>query len=124
MRKKILLGVIAILAVGGVAAYAMHRPEPADTRYSGAYVLEDNSLVFISPREGSVLRYRTMNGESAALWPVAENQYEGGTGWAERDPVVNRIRFQTDSHGRPEGFEWQPASGAMRHARALRLREQ
>ena len=106
MRKKILLSIAALLAVGAIAAYAMNRPEPADTRFSGAYELDDDTLVFITPREGRVLRYRMMNGESAALWPVGDGKYEGGTGWAEREPIVNRIQFdrirtasRTDSHG-------------------------
>ena len=91
MRKKILLSIAALLAVGAIAAYAMNRPEPADTRFSGAYALDDDTLVFITPREGNVLRYRMMNGESAALWPVGDGKYEGGTGWAEREPVVEPL---------------------------------
>ena len=124
MRKKILLSIAALLAVGAIAAYAMNRPEPADSRFSGAYELDDDSLVFITPREGSVLRYRMMNGESAALWPVGDGKYEGGTGWAEREPIVNRIQFNMDSDGEPNGFTWQHGTGAARHARALSLREQ
>jgi dienelactone hydrolase len=123
MRKKVLLILLAIFAAGAIGAYAVNRPEHADTRYTGAYVLDDDSLVFISPREGSVLRYRTMQGDSAALWPVGEGQYEGGEGWAEREPVVNRIHFEIGANGRPTGFTWQVA-GASRQARALHLREQ
>ena len=71
MWKKILLGVAALGLIGGIVAYVLTRPEPADTRFSGAYALEDGTQVFVSPREGKVLRYRLMNGESGALWPTA-----------------------------------------------------
>jgi dienelactone hydrolase len=127
MRKKILGVLLAIVATGAIAAYTVNWPEQPDTQFSGAYALADGSLVFISPREGSVLRYRTMTGESAALWPVGEGHYEGGVGWAEREPVVNRIWFDIDTHagkGRPAGFTWQQGAGPPRHARALQLREQ
>src|SRR4029453_12502714 len=92
MRKKILLGLVALVVVIAVAAYVTTRPESPDTRFTGAYALADGTLVFVSPREGKVLRYRMMNGESGALWPTADGEYEGGPGWGEREPVVNRIK--------------------------------
>jgi len=121
MWKKILLGVAALGLIGGIVAYVLTRPEPADTRFSGAYALEDGTQVFVSPREGKVLRYRLMNGESGALWPTAEGEYEGGPGWGEREPVVNHIKFAR-ADGR-SGFDWRRADGKVTHARWLDLPE-
>lgn len=124
MKKKILWSVVGILVLCGVTGYALTRPAPPETRFTGAYALDDGSLVFIAPREGKVLRYRTMEGESAALWPVADKQYEGGKGWAEREPVMNRFRFETDGEGRPAGFSWEKSGAPLRHAVAVKLVEQ
>ena len=71
MRKKILFSISAVLLIGAIAFYVANRPEPADTRYSGAYRLDDGALVFIIPREGAVLRYKAMNGETGALQDLA-----------------------------------------------------
>lgn len=62
MHKKVWWSVIVVLLAGALTWYALSRPEAPDTRYSGAYVLDDGSFPFISPREGKVLRYRTMQG--------------------------------------------------------------
>jgi uncharacterized protein len=121
MWKKILLGVAALGLIGGIVAYVLTRPEPADTRFSGAYALEDGTQVFVSPREGKVLRYRLMNGESGALWPTGAGEYEGGPGWGEREPVVNRVEFAR-ADGR-SGFDWRRADGKVAHARWLDLPE-
>jgi uncharacterized protein len=122
MWKKILLGVTALGLVGGIVAYVLTRPEPADTRFSGAYVLEDGTQVFVGPREGKVLRYRLMNGESGALWPSGEGEYEGGPGWGERQPVVNRVKFARND-GR-SGFDWRRGDGdKVAHARWIDLPE-
>jgi dipeptidyl aminopeptidase/acylaminoacyl peptidase len=122
MWKKILLGIATLGLIGGIVTYADTRPEPADTRFSGAYVLEDGTQVFVSPREGKVLRYRMMNGESGALWPTAEGEYEGGPGWSERQPVVNRVKFaRDDGHS---GFDWRRGNDdTVAHARWLDLPE-
>src|SRR5919106_45959 len=101
MRKKILLSVVGLIVVAAFGAYLYTRPEPADTRFTGAYSLDDGSVAFIAPREGKVLRYKLVNGESGALWPTGNGQYEGGAGWAEREPVVNVIKFDMDAQGHP-----------------------
>jgi hypothetical protein len=67
-RKRWLV-LAALLLAGGIGWWIWIREAPADTRFSGAYQLEDGRLVFVAPREGDVLRYRMMNGESRALWP-------------------------------------------------------
>jgi len=122
MKQKILWSVLAVVLLGALGAYIATRPEPADTRFTGAYALEGGPLVFITPREGKVLRYRTMDGETGALWPVADGQYEGGSGWSEREPVVNRIRFEMEG-GKPSGFIWERSGSPTRHAKALHLVE-
>jgi hypothetical protein len=127
MRKKILLGIVAMLLVGGIALYVSNRGEPADTRFSGAYRLDDGTLVLIAPREGTKLRYKMMNGETGVLWPVEADSYEGGLGWAEREPVANRVKFQRDAQDRITGFTWQQTrnSNPVTHtATLLPLREE
>jgi hypothetical protein len=99
--------IVAVLATAAVAWRLLSMPEAFDTRFTGAYRLEDGSLVFIVPREGKILRYRLMNGESSALWPVAERTYEAGPGWAERQPVLHTCTFSINKDRRPDGFTWQ-----------------
>lgn len=121
MLKRILLGIAALGLLGGIVAYVLTRPEPPDTRFTGAYALEDGTQVFVSPREGKVLRYRMMNGESGALWPTGDGAFEGGPGWSEREPVVNRVKFARGD-GR-SGFDWRRADDKVVHARWLDLPE-
>jgi dienelactone hydrolase len=122
MKKQILLGLVALVVVVGVAVYVATRPEPPDTRFTGAYALADGTLVFVTPREGKVLRYRMMNGESAVLWPTDDGEFEGGPGWDQREPVVNRVKFDGAGAGRP-GFDWRRADDRVTHARRLDLPE-
>ena len=122
MKKKILLGLVALVVVVGVAVYVATRPEPPDTRFTGAYALADGALVFVTPREGKVLRYRMMNGESAVLWPTGDGEFEGGPGWDQREPVVNRVKFDGAGAGRP-GFDWRRADDRVAHARRVDLPE-
>jgi dienelactone hydrolase len=120
MWKKILLGIAGLGLVGGIVAYVLTRPEPADTRFTGAYALEDGTRVFVTPRDGKVLRYRMMSGEGGVLWPTGDSEYEGGPGWAEREPVVNRVKFaRRDGHS---GFDWRRGEQVV-HARWIDLPE-
>ena len=68
-----------------------------------------------------MLRYRLMNGESGALWPVGDGRYEGGRGWAECEPIVNRIHFDTNADGRPAGLTWERVGEKERTARIADL---
>jgi uncharacterized protein len=122
MKKKILLGLAALAVIVAVAVYVKTRPEAADTRFTGAYALADGTLVLVSPREGKVLRYRTMNGESGVLWPTADDEYEGGAGWDQREPVINHVKFERGGAGRP-GFDWRRADDKVVHARHIDLPE-
>jgi dipeptidyl aminopeptidase/acylaminoacyl peptidase len=122
MKKKILLGLLALVVIVAVAAYVMLRPESPDTRFTGAYVLADGTLVFVAPREGKVLRYRMMNGESGALWPIADGEFEGGVGWEQREPVINHFKFERAGGGQ-RGFDWRRADDKVVHARRIDLPE-
>ena len=108
MRKKIGWTVAALVLLASVALFVFNREEPADTRYTGAYRFDDGTLVVIAPRSGANLRFKLMNGESGALWPTDQDgTLEGGAGWAEREPVTNRIQFQRNSAGDVTGLTWQ-----------------
>jgi uncharacterized protein len=108
-------GLLCMLALAAGCA------DKADTRYTGAYQLEDGRLVFVTPREGDVLRYRLMSGDSGAMWPTGEGAYESGPGWAEREPVVSRFEFER-ARDRTNGLNWRSGEREQR-ARALDLPE-
>ena len=121
-RKRWIVLAVLLLA-GGVAWWISNREEPADTRFSGAYRLDDGRLVFVTPREGDVLRYRMMNGESRALWPAGERAYTAGPGWAEPTPVEIEVAFTAfEGEGPPAGFTWKQ-DGSESTARRLNLPE-
>lgn len=107
MRRKIWWIAAAALLLIGVALFALDRKQPADTRYTGAYRFDDGTLVVIGPRDTTDLRFKLMNGETGALWPTDENgNFEGGAGWAQREPVTNRVQFQRNSAGDVIALTW------------------
>ncbi|MBL8267332.1 alpha/beta hydrolase family protein [Steroidobacter sp.] len=108
MRKKTLWTVAALIVIAGVAFLATNKEQPPDTRYSGAYRFDDGTLVVIAPRDTTDLRYKKLNGETGALWPnEKDGSYEGGPGWAERQPIINRVHFKRDDNGNLKGLTWQ-----------------
>lgn len=112
MRKRILWTVAGLVLLVGVAWFALDREQPADTRYTGAYRFDDGTLTVIGPRDTTDLRFKFMNGDTGALWPTDENgNFEGGEGWAERQPVTNRVQFQRDGAGKVTGLGWQRSGG-------------
>jgi pimeloyl-ACP methyl ester carboxylesterase len=127
MRKKILWTLAGLVLLAGVALFAIDRAPPADTRFSGAYRFEDGTLVVIAPRDSTNLRFKLMNGETGAIWPTEDGIFEGGAGWAEREPVTNRVRFQRDASGHVTGLTWQrstASNSAEAKATRLQLREE
>jgi uncharacterized protein len=123
MKKKLLLSIVALLLIGSMAMYAFNRQPPAETRFSGAYRFDDGTLMMITPREGAILRFKKMNGETGALWPGKEaDEYEGGDGWAEHEPVTNRVRFERDPRGQIAGLTWhRTEQGTATDLKAARL---
>lgn len=111
----VLLGSVAVIC-GGI--WWSKRPEPADTRFSGAYALDDGTPLVIVPNVGTSLRYRLMNGETGVVWPINKSRYAGGAGWEERQPITNTMTFTMSADGRPTGFRWQRADGG--HSRTVR----
>jgi dienelactone hydrolase len=113
----------SVVVIGGVIWWSK-RPEPADTRFSGAYAMNDGTPVFIAPNAGTSLRYRLMNGETGVVWPIDKSRYAGGAGWEERQPITNEMIFTMSADGRPTGFRWErPDSGASRMVRRIDLPE-
>ncbi len=123
MKKKILLSLLVALLIGGITLYVTNRKPPAETRFSGAYRFDDGTLMMITPREGAILRFKKMNGETGALWPSKEaDHYEGGDGWAEHEPITNRVHFERDGKGHVAGFTWhRTAQGTAADLKATRL---
>lgn len=104
-----LLG-IAVVIVTGMLSWS-HRPEPVDTRFTGAYTMSDGTQVFITPNADASLRYRLMNGETGVVWPVEGNRYAGGSGWEVREPITNTMSFTMHAEGRAVGLEWKRSEG-------------
>jgi len=123
--KKGCAAFFVIVAIAGVVGwFTLSREEAADTRFNGAYRLDDGQLVMIAPREGEVLRYRMMDGRSSALWPVADLSYEAGPGWQEREPVEVKLDFIEPPKGQPfTEFRWQPTGGSEQRGRRIDLPE-
>lgn len=77
--RKFGLAAILIAAAGLSTWWLVFGGEALDTRFTGAYRLDDGTLVMIAPREGDTLRYRLMSGKSAALRPAGEGVFEAGS---------------------------------------------
>ena len=122
--KGCALLVLLLVLVGALAYFIWGRPEPTDTRFNGAYRLDDGRLVFITPLEGEVQRYRLMSGQSGAMRPVSDGSFESGPGWRGYEPVELRVDFQLPPNGSPPtGLEWQPTDGDVQKAVRIALPE-
>jgi pimeloyl-ACP methyl ester carboxylesterase len=123
--KKGCAGLFILVAIAGtIGWFTLYRTEPPDTRFNGAYLLDDGRVVMITPREGEVLRYRMMDGQSSALWPVADTSYESGPGWQEREPVELTVDFVQPPKDQPfTELRWQPGNGPAQTGRRIDLPE-
>lgn len=123
-RKKVLVIVLLLVAAGAVVVYLLNREPPPDTRFTGAYLLEDGRRVYVTPRGGPELRYRMESGESGALYPAGELAYESGPGWAGREPVELELSFRMGDGDEVEGLEWRRPGGEVLAGRPLDLPEE
>jgi pimeloyl-ACP methyl ester carboxylesterase len=82
-----------VLVAGCTAVKPQEDPAPASC-HTGVYRFEDGATVILTPSEGAALRYRLADGRSGRLYPRSSEEYEGGDGWAEREPVVATARLQ------------------------------
>jgi pimeloyl-ACP methyl ester carboxylesterase len=123
--KKGCAAVVLLIALAGVVAYlTLFRQQPPDTRYNGAYRLQDGRLVFVVPSDGEVLRYRMMDGQSSTMSPVGKHSFESGPGWRQREPVEIRIEFQMpDDGGPPQALTWKPTDEPEQAAPRIDLSE-
>jgi dienelactone hydrolase len=121
-RRIALIFLVALIALGVVAYQLLTHEEPLDTRFNGAYRLDDGRLVFVTAREADTLRYRMMSGESRALWPRGDSTFTAGPGWSDAEPVEVTVRFDTFESGSPPGLAWEEPEGNQR-ARRLELPE-
>jgi len=110
---------LVVLAVGVAITWWLRRETPLETRFNGAYRLDDGRLVIVTPRAGDTLRYRFMDGTSGALRPVDELTFEAGPGWSEREPVEVVARFDLGSGARPVGLSWTSDDGEQRGRREI-----
>jgi len=123
-KKGCVLLLLVLVLGGGIAYVAFGRSDPPDTRFNGAYRLEDGRLVFITPSEGEILRYRLMSGQSSTMRPVADLSYESGPGWRNREPIELRVDFQMPAEGGPPtGLTWQPTDGPAQQGDRIDLPE-
>lgn len=123
-KKGCIALILLVVLIGAIAYLKLGRSEPPDTRFNGAYLLDDGRLVLVTPLEGDVLRYRLMSGQSSAMWPVGDLVFESGPGWRDREPVELRIDFpKSTKDGPPSGLTWQPKEGPTQQGERIELPE-
>jgi len=123
-KKGCILFVFLVILGGGIAYFVWGRSEPPDTRFNGAYRLDDGRLVHVTPSEGEVLRYRLMSGQSSTLWPVGDRSFESGPGWRDREPVELQVEFEMSPEGgSPTALTWHPTDGPVQQGQRVDLPE-
>lgn len=109
----------AIAALTAFAGLASAQPEPPPGAcHFGAYRQSDGAALIIDSSDEPNLRYRRLDGVSGKLFHVGEGQYEGGVGWAVREPVAVRARFGGCGEGR---LTIQQGAGPQIEARLIAL---
>jgi dienelactone hydrolase len=123
--KKGCLVVACLVLFGGAVAYlTLGRSTPPDTRFNGAYQLDDGGLVMITPSEGEVLRYRMMSGKSSTLRAVDDLSYQSGPGWRDTEPIELRVEFEPPANGRPPtGLTWHEVGADAQHGSRIEFEE-
>ncbi len=111
-----LTAIAALTALAG-SATAQPTPPPGACHF-GAYRQPDGTALIIDSSDEPNLRYRRLDGVSGKLFQVGEGQYEGGVGWAVREPVAVRARFGACGEGR---LTIQQGSGPETEARRISL---
>lgn len=110
---------LAAAAMAGVAlAGSAVAAESPDCRV-GAYALADGQKLVVTPSDGANLRYRLLDGRSGKLFATPSGAFEGGEGWAVREPVSVRARFGSCAEGR---IELQRTGEAAQPGRKVPLR--
>ena len=90
------------LLVGGCGVVKLQGDVAPTSCHAGAYRFENGSTVILTPSEGPALRFRLPDGRSGRLYPRSAQQFEGGDGWAEREPVVVTARLRGCEHNEIE----------------------
>lgn len=62
-KRRLLWAIPIVLGFAALLTYLAFRPPEPDTRWNGAYRLDDGRLVVLTPREEDVLRYRMESGD-------------------------------------------------------------
>jgi len=91
--------------------------EPEHCR-SGAYRFDDGLQLLIQPSDDANLRYRWLDGRTGKLFPVADDQYESGPGWSNRDPVTLKVAF---GDCQDDTIRFEPADGSPRSGHRVPL---
>jgi pimeloyl-ACP methyl ester carboxylesterase len=123
--KRGCLILVCLVLLGGAIAYlTLGRSEPPDTRFNGAYRLDDGRLVLITPSIGEVLRYRMMSGRSSTLHAFGDLSYESGPGWRDTEPIELRVEFEPPPQGRPStGLTWHEVDAEAQHGSRIDFEE-
>ncbi|MBO9379195.1 alpha/beta hydrolase [Sphingomonas histidinilytica] len=79
-----LLGILAAIAMGLVAASPLAAQEAAPACHVGAYRLTDGSIVDIGKAPGAKLRWRKMDGRTGLLTPGEGGHWRSTLGWTDR----------------------------------------
>jgi len=96
-----LFGTVALAAAAlPVASQADSYSAPPQACYSGAYRFANGGFVVIAPSSEGALRYRVTDGRTGRLYPSDDKHFDGGPGWAAREPRIAEAAFDGCSSDR------------------------
>ncbi|MEL7450153.1 MAG: alpha/beta hydrolase [Pseudomonadota bacterium] len=118
LTKKWFWGLAALLVAGGAYAYfSGDSYEPADSRFTGAYRLADDSLAVLTPVDGNRFRLRHQQGGRVQLLLLGEDEsFDVHDGFRASATPVTTGRFLRNAEGALEGFELASGERATRMA--------